>query len=95
MAQNAVELGISYLARNGFSYEKVFICGRVTQGQTISEFDTTLLIYVSLEERHELVSVLDDLIQVLCGLGFLGRVEMIDPRAVQGPMAFPPLLTQQ
>ena len=96
MAQTAVELGIGHLTRNGFRYEKVFVCGRVTQGQTVSEFDTTLLIYVSIEERHDqLVSVLDDLIQALCGLDFRGRVEMIDPRAIQGPMTFPPSLTQQ
>ncbi|KAN0068674.1 hypothetical protein V8E54_013398 [Elaphomyces granulatus] len=73
--------------------EKVFICGRATKGAILRDVDSTLLIYVGFERQSELLSLLDDLVNVFQDLGFQGRIEMIDPRAVKGPKSFPPKFT--
>ncbi|KAL2813786.1 hypothetical protein BDW59DRAFT_167388 [Aspergillus cavernicola] len=91
MAEAVVDLAIGLLTR-----ENVRICGLTTWGRTLPESDDTLLIKVSFEERHgQLVSILNDLIQAASGMGFHGRVEMLDPKATQGPKSFPPSLTSQ
>lgn len=92
----AVDIAINKLIRRELPWKSVRLDGRVSEGHTLTDADTTLLIQVTFDARHsEIFSLLDDLIQVLYNLGFPGRVEIIDPRAMHGPMSFPPSLTTE
>lgn len=82
LEEAAVDIATSRLVQYNLSWDKVFLCSRATEGHTPSPSDTTVLIRAPFENQHEkLVSLLNDMIQTLRGLGFNGRVEIIDPRA--------------
>lgn len=84
------------LIEGNFDWRSVKVCGRVSEGQALTDADTTLLISASYgNRRDELVSLLDSLVQELVSTGFPGRVEIIDPKAADGPKIFPPCLTDQ
>jgi hypothetical protein len=67
-----INTAINKLAKGGFSWRKVFVCGRATKGAILRGVDSTLLIYVGFERLSELLSLLDDLVGVFHGLGFQG-----------------------
>lgn len=92
MNDAAVTVATDRLFKEQCEWEKVVVCSRVVRGETPTKTDDTLLIYVSMQDRHrQLIPILNDLINALYEMGFQGRVEMIDPRAMGGPKSFPPM----
>jgi hypothetical protein len=91
-----VDIAIKHLQQHALNYEKIHISQRFTDGAAFSAKDVTLVIRTDLSEKSsEFISVLDSLIPIFHGLGFPGRIEMIDKRAVLGPVIFPPKLPSQ
>ncbi|KAL4942771.1 hypothetical protein BDV06DRAFT_191495 [Aspergillus oleicola] len=96
LAEAALDISLSHLNNAKIPYEHASVCRRATTGQPASSSDVTILIRAPFKARlSELVSLLDDILQVLLGLNFDGRVEIIDPLACGGLKTFAPVLSQQ
>jgi hypothetical protein len=79
------------LGRNDIEYEKILVCQRFTTGhqQTVAD-DTLYMILTATESNERWVPTLDEILTENERLGFGGRVEMIDQRAVGGLPSFAP-----
>ncbi|KAL2829271.1 hypothetical protein BDW59DRAFT_159261 [Aspergillus cavernicola] len=96
LAEAVFDIAIDHLTTSNLDYKSIFFGTRATEGHPISASDTTLLIQASFDSQHDrLVAFLDNLLQVLFGFGYNGRVEIIDPRATQGTKTFPPIVSKQ
>ncbi|KAI9374374.1 hypothetical protein BJX61DRAFT_540821 [Aspergillus egyptiacus] len=96
LASTVFDITIDHLRRANIDYDGIQFCTRSTTGRPIVSSDTTLLIKASLDNQHDqLVSVVDDMIQIISGFGYLGRIEIIDPRAVNGIQTFTPEFSEQ
>jgi hypothetical protein len=93
-----VDIAVGHLQELNLEWKKACICTRATEGTDARPIDsTTLLISVeSFEERRDtIVALLDTLLTVLPGLGYTGRIEIIDWRAINGPQTFLPKVSSQ
>lgn len=91
-----IQVAIQHLEQRRFGFTQVCVSKRYTDGNEASVNDNTVLIRANLSERYyEWVSMLDNLISAIQGLGFPGRVEIIDDRAAAGPRTFAPKLSDQ
>ncbi|KAK2794511.1 hypothetical protein FQN52_008089 [Onygenales sp. PD_12] len=92
-------LAIGILARHHLVYEQIHVCQRYTVGDTPTAADNTLYIrLVPSGTNAAWIPALADLLTEAQKMRFVGRVELIDQRAVAGLCTFapaPPLSLQQ
>ncbi|PKY08502.1 hypothetical protein P168DRAFT_278084 [Aspergillus campestris IBT 28561] len=93
LANAAIEIATQHARELPYSLIQV-VCVH-TEGDPPKREDLTLNIRGDLSARHsQWMSMLDTLIQVLLGMGWFGRIEIIDNRATE-IKSFPPKLPQQ
>ncbi|KAK2813951.1 hypothetical protein FQN50_000352 [Emmonsiellopsis sp. PD_5] len=84
-------LAIGILARHHLVYERIHVCQRYTVGDTPTAADNTLYIRLFPSGTNaSWIPALDDMLTETQRMGFQGRVEMIDQRAVAGLRTFAP-----
>ncbi|KAL4787631.1 hypothetical protein BJX76DRAFT_369357 [Aspergillus varians] len=96
LSDAVLDIAISHMVSSRIDCRALRLCTRVVQGYAPTPDDTTLLIECSFDGRRDtLVSLLNTLLTVLPEIGYLGRVEIIDPRAIEGIQSFTPRLSQE
>ncbi|KAM5431216.1 hypothetical protein MferCBS31731_007956 [Microsporum ferrugineum] len=97
LAERLVNLAILHLERFslGDIYHRITVVQRYCKKHTPTPRDNTLLISLYPSSNSNWVIVLHEMISACAEIGFTGRIEMIDHRALDGMKSFPPEVSPQ
>ncbi|EEQ31269.1 hypothetical protein McanMca71_006840 [Microsporum canis] len=95
LTEGLMNLAFIQLARYELNYHRIMVVQRYSRGHVPTPADNTLYISLYTSSNDNWVKALDDMLSAADQLGFSGRIEMIDHRALGGMKSFAPDTSSQ